>query len=1004
MVVVTHRQEPLVGNSREVEAGRGMFNVAPRNFRATEEASGVAAQLSSAPPVSWDEQLALTISQDSPALAYNVTAVQQSDVNGYGPAYLLNGLTDQGYWYQVGIAWNWAQSGGGYSPGFKFLYEAWNPSGSSVYPVVGGAGLKNYTSKINAGDSVLLNLYFSNNQVVMYSKDWNTSATASVNYTASGGAIFVGLPGQCNSNCYFSGLMTEQYHAAQYLGTEAEVTYTDPNLGLNAATMWIDEYNVKTNQTLFSNSSPDISYSDPNQLQYFSLNGTSEASNAYEFITGSNSLIGITLSYSIVGGGAGYKAPTLDYVSNGTPMNSTLSTSPTEYFMDKGTNWTVTSLLNGSSSIQRWITNQTAGNATINQALVVSYLHEYILSFGPSQAGSGTVQPSTTGWYEAGVPISISAEAKSPYLFSNWVSNSSKITFANAETANTTTTINGAGSITAKFTLVTISISSNSGSLTQGSSVSTIAKIIGNNESVTLSVLGLPSDVTISWTKNPITDDLVGVADTLNISTSYSSPSGIYNITVKASSTNGSDSIQFTLKINTADPLTVSFSTSDSSSPNPPTITYVCDGTEYKSVLTNSSQVFYVDNGSSWHITTLLTNSSSTQRWILNGTSQSISNGPSTINFVYYHQFLVGFVFRTLDNSSSSGFPSVTITSSGASSNALANGTGVWADSGTKYSFASSISKSSTERWELAANQTGFITQEATISATYNHQYFVTSSFALSARAVVSTPPKLSFESNGTMNSIILAQNATSYWIDSGSKWSASANLSGSSAERLSGTNTSGIVNSKSVIRPEYTPQFYVVVKQNSQIAGSTSPQQGWYVSNSSLSISAVSNQGWKFVMWNGAGGQINSSSTKIIVTGPMNITAEFYAMLSINSGSSGHVTYYYGSNSGTVSAGSMDMLYVPPGTNVSMSASSDSPFYTAGSWSTGNESSGSSSPFIFTVSSPMTVGASFDLNFTMIALIGAVAVGLIAAVAFLAIRRGGGKQFTDGSSHTWKW
>jgi len=540
--------------------------------------------------------------------------------------------------------------------------------------------------------------------------------------------------------------------------------------------------------------------------------------------------------------------------------------------------------------------------------------------------------------------------------------------------------------------------------LTQGSSVSTIAKIIGSNESVTLSVLGLPSGTTISWNKNPITDDLVGVSDTLKISTSFASPSGIYNITVKASSTNGSDSIQFTLKINTANPLTVSFSTSDNSSPNPPTLSYVYDGTDYKSVLTNSSQVFYVDNGSSWHITSVLVNSSSTQRWTLNGTSQDISNGSATINFVYYHQFLVDFVFRTLDNSSSTGFPSVTIISSGLTSNVIANGTGVWADSGTKYSFAQSIAKSSFERWEIAANQTGLVTQQATIGATYNHQYFVASSFGLSERAVVSTTPKLSFKSNGTLDSITLAQNASSYWIDSGSKWSASANLSGTSFERLLGTNTSGIVNSKSVIHPEYTPQFYVVVKQNSQIGGSTSPQEGWYVSNSSLTISAVANQGWKFVMWNGVEGQLNSSNTKIVVTGPLNITAEFYAMLSVNSGSSGHVTYNYGSNSGTISAGSTEMLYVPPGTNVSMSASSDSPFYSAGSWSSGNQSSESSSPFIVTISSPMTVGVTFDLNFTIIALIGAVAVGLIAAVAFLMIRRGGGKQFTDGSSHTWKW
>jgi hypothetical protein len=904
----------------------------------------------------------------------------------------------------VGIAWNWPINGGGYSPGFKFLYEAWNSSGFSVYPVDGGGGLQNYSAKINQGDVVLLKLYFSNNNVMMYSKDWNTSAVASANYTASNGAIFVGIQGQCNSNCYFSGLMTEQYHVSAYLGAEAVVTYSDPSLGLNAATMWIDEYNVNTNQTLFSNSTADISYSNPNQLQYFSLNGTSEASNAYEFITGSNNLVGVTLSYSIVGGGSGYNIPILDYVSNETPLNVTLSTLPTEYFMDQGTNWTTTSLLIGSSSNQRWITNQSAGKVSVTQSMVLSYTHEYMLSFGSGQPGSGIVLPSGSEWYEAGIPLNISAEPTSPYLFSNWASNSSKIAFANAESANTTTTINGPGSITAKFTLLTISLSSYSGSSTQGSSISTIAKIVGNNNSVTLSASGLPSDATITWSKNPVSDGLSGVTDMLNISTSFLSPSGIYNVTVTASSTNASDSTQFTLKVNAADPLTVSFSTSDNSSPNPPTISYVYDGTSYQFLLTNSQHVFYVDNGSSWKITSVLSNSSSTQRWILNDTGQGVAIAPSTMNLVYYHQYLVGFTFRTFDNSSSSYYPIVSFTSSGVPSNIYANGTGIWADSGTRYSFAPTVTKSASERWELAGNQTGIITQEATLSAMYYHQYLVNSSFGLLERAVVLAAPKLSFVNNGTTNSVTLGQNMSSYWIDSGSLWSAPANLSGSAVERFLGSNTSGITNSESSIHPDYSPQFFIVIKPNVPIAGSISPQQGWYTSNSSLSVSANASQGWKFEMWSGVGSQTNSSTATILVTRPMNITAEFYAGLSLGAGSDGHVTYSYGSNSGTVSAGSTDMVYVAPGTNVSLSASSDSLFYSEGSWNTGNDTAGSSSPFLVTVSSPMIVRASFGLNVTMLALIGVVVAGLIVAVAFIALRRSGGKQFGDGSSHTWKW
>ena len=62
---------------------------------------------SSIPPANYDEQLGTTFTQNFASITYNVTAVAQSDTNGYGPAYLLNGLGSTGYWYQVGISYDW---------------------------------------------------------------------------------------------------------------------------------------------------------------------------------------------------------------------------------------------------------------------------------------------------------------------------------------------------------------------------------------------------------------------------------------------------------------------------------------------------------------------------------------------------------------------------------------------------------------------------------------------------------------------------------------------------------------------------------------------------------------------------------------------------------------------------------------------------------------------------------------------------------------------------------
>jgi hypothetical protein len=159
----------------------------------------------SLPAANYDEQLGLTYSQNVTGLSYNVTAVQQSDAYGYGPSYLLNGLSDKGFWYQVGLSWDWPFSQGGYTPGFNFNYEVSNSSGQSVFPPSGGGGLVAYSGTVNQGDTVLLSLYFSGGVVFMYSLDWNTSATAIQDFGTQGASTFLGLKNSTNSHGFFTG-------------------------------------------------------------------------------------------------------------------------------------------------------------------------------------------------------------------------------------------------------------------------------------------------------------------------------------------------------------------------------------------------------------------------------------------------------------------------------------------------------------------------------------------------------------------------------------------------------------------------------------------------------------------------------------------------------------------------------------------------------------------------------------------------------------------------------
>ncbi len=76
----------------------------------------------------------------------------------------------------------------------------------------------------------------------------------------------------------------------------------------------------------------------------------------------------------------------------------------------------------------------------------------YQVTFGTSGGGGdSTTSPSTTQFYTAGQQVGIGATAASGYTFSSWTT-TGPITVADASSASTTATVNGAGTITAIFT------------------------------------------------------------------------------------------------------------------------------------------------------------------------------------------------------------------------------------------------------------------------------------------------------------------------------------------------------------------------------------------------------------------------------------------------------------------------------------------------------------------------------------------------------------------------
>ena len=402
-----------------------------------------AAQPSQAP--NYDEQVGITFTDSYSSMKVNVTAVPQSDNDGYGPAYLLNGLTNNGYWYQVGLSWNW-DPGSDPGTGFGTNYEVFDPNGDSIFPVAGGGGLLDFSGPVNQGDPVALSLNFSGGDVVMSATDLTTGSSGAVVFSAEKGSMFVGLLYPSNPKGFFTGLMTEEYHSAPYYGSEGEVTYTN-SVAMANGFLWADEFSVAPRATVFY-ASKFVSFQNPSQIQRFSSNGTSEYADASTFITGALDKDLLTLSYAVSRGGSGFRAPTLNYTAGGERLTATITRTPTTFFLDPGTAWQVSALLSGSTQSERWSTDQQT-NGTVRGALTenLTYYRQFLCTFSFSVLNGGTAYSSPQVRFTA-YGSNVSSAVGSPV----WVDAGSTYLYSEPLPGSTSTerwaSANGSGTVT----------------------------------------------------------------------------------------------------------------------------------------------------------------------------------------------------------------------------------------------------------------------------------------------------------------------------------------------------------------------------------------------------------------------------------------------------------------------------------------------------------------------------------------------------------------------------
>lgn len=428
----------------------------------------------------YDEQIACSFTQNVPSLSYTIMANSQSGTDGYGPAYLVNGLGSTGYWYQVGLSYNWA-----IGSGFQLNYEVFDPRQNSIFPSNGGGGLAPF-SPVNPGDTIVLSLTFAGGNVVMLGTDQTTGASSQETFSAEGATTFVGTPSAVSTQAgYWTGLMTEWYHTAPYSGGEQSVTYTDNGAPITSAWIWMEELTVTQSGIsgyLFSAQTPSpFTFTNPSQFQSFTSNGATASIDATQFVTGgtattppppvTSTTIALSFDYSITGGAGASSAPVLTYVTGGSQKTATLTQTSQTFTADTGTAWSVTNPLTSSTSSERWQTSQTtSGTAASSQTTTFVYYHQYLVTFNFTVGGGGTGYSSPAATCQQfGSPISSAMGAQTwadaaAYSFPSPLLGSSSSERWTTDTASGA--VSASGSIIAAYThqfYVTINLTPASG-------------------------------------------------------------------------------------------------------------------------------------------------------------------------------------------------------------------------------------------------------------------------------------------------------------------------------------------------------------------------------------------------------------------------------------------------------------------------------------------------------------------------------------------------------------
>jgi trimeric autotransporter adhesin len=159
----------------------------------------------------------------------------------------------------------------------------------------------------------------------------------------------------------------------------------------------------------------------------------------------------ITLSYSVTGG-AGYSAPTFSSEQMGSKSEQYLTSRPTSYWFDAGSDWVVTNPLEGSTQSQSW-TTYLLTSGTISSPFSTIFVYDFYNGSTVTTSTTSSVSSSTsmTSTYSSSSRTTSTATTSSKSASSS-ISSSTLITSSTTSTSHTTNTSSERTSSTSTIT------------------------------------------------------------------------------------------------------------------------------------------------------------------------------------------------------------------------------------------------------------------------------------------------------------------------------------------------------------------------------------------------------------------------------------------------------------------------------------------------------------------------------------------------------------------------